>query len=210
MWGANLSFGGNGVGVELLCGLGEFNEGEANGLVGQCVNELGRVLCHVELLGSVAGMRAKHSERSSTRRGGSVIGLACDYDGEVTRRGSGEFRGLRLTARGPSHRRGCSSAWRRRVAVAPVNGRVGGEFRGDDRLGRSGQRDAGRQTRRSGFNATATTHLRGGNGAAVHGGDGDVRRNFGAICRAKTERRTRVFSVAVKFGRFQSSVFTQK
>ena len=106
VWGTNLSFGGNGVGVELLCGLGEFNEGEANGLVGQCVNELGRVLCHVELLGSVAGMRAKHRERSSTRRGGSVIGLACDYDGEVTRRGSGEFRGLRLTARGPSHRRG--------------------------------------------------------------------------------------------------------
>ena len=85
---------------------GEFNEGEANGLVGQCINELGRVLCHVELLGSVAGMRAEHRERGSTRRGGSVIGLACDYDGEVTRRGSGEFRGLWLTARGPSHRRG--------------------------------------------------------------------------------------------------------
>ena len=52
------------------------------------------------------GYSAEDWGQRAVAAGGLRRESACDVDGEVTRRGSGEFRGLRLTARGPSWCRG--------------------------------------------------------------------------------------------------------
>src|SRR6266540_1461875 len=61
-----------------------------------------------------AGCVARRAQRGVAAQGGGVLqAVATEGSDEAA---GGEFRGLRLTARGPSRHRGCSSAWRRHVA----------------------------------------------------------------------------------------------